>query len=302
MLISYLSDKKNLTELLSKERESYAKLEAEYKDLQSRFFNLKETVEGQEEKLQFFAKENSVSSNDLEEALLLLRNKQNLAFGGGTGATSGVPSFLDNTNQDDHQVDIKSELSELQVRHVEAVNELEKTRSLLKAQAGINREQKNEVEALQNRLQQVKAEFQSQLTEYKKLLDMRAARIRKLELQLRETAYGQAQKLTERQLETTTTVHTPSGQSLFEIHMLKAHLTNEILINLGSMEPKIFLTWTFYDHSMQYTPVTAGPEAIFDCSAYYKVKLDDAFLDYLSGTTVQVETHLYIILKGVKFE
>ena len=84
--------------------------------------------------------------------------------------------------------------------------------------------------------------------------------------------------------------------------MLKAHLTNEILINLGSMEPKIFLTWTFYDHSMQYTPVTAGPEAIFDCSAYYKVKLDDAFLDYLSGTTVQVETHLYIILKGVKFE
>ena len=291
-----------MTELLSKERESYAKLEAEYKDLQSRFFNLKETVEGQEEKLQFFAKENSVSSNDLEEALLLLRNKQNLAFGGGTGATSGVPSFLDNTNQDDHQVDIKSELSELQVRHVEAVNELEKTRSLLKAQAGINREQKNEVEALQNRLQQVKAEFQSQLTEYKKLLDMRAARIRKLELQLRETAYGQAQKLTERQLETTTTVHTPSGQSLFEIHMLKAHLTNEILINLGSMEPKIFLTWTFYDHSMQYTPVTAGPEAIFDCSAYYKVKLDDAFLDYLSGTTVQVETHLYIILKGVKFE
>ena len=95
-------------------------------------------------------------------------------------------------------------------------------------------------------------------------------------------------KLTESQLQKTTTVHTPSGQSLFEIHMLKAHLTKEILINLGSMEPKIFLTWTFYDHSMQYTPVVAGPEALFDCSAYYKVKLDDAFLEYVSGTTVQV--------------
>ena len=255
--------------------------------MQSKFFNLKEASEGQEEKLQFFAKENSVSSKDLEEALLILRNKQIPTMSEGGGSID-MPSFLSKTSQDDHDADLKTELSELQVRHVEAVNELEKTRSLLKAQAGINKEQKNEVEALQNRLQQVKAEFQSQLSEYKKLLDMRAARIKKLELQMRETAYGAAQKLTESQLQKTTTVHTPSGQSLFEIHMLKAHLTKEILINLGSMEPKIFLTWTFYDHSMQYTPVIAGPEATFDCSAYYKVKLDDAFLEYLSSTTVQV--------------
>ena len=262
--------------------------------MQSRYFNLKETVEGQDEKLQFFAKENSISANELEEALVLLRNKQGLGLSG-VGGGSDLPSFLDKINQDSDQQssDTKAELSELQVRHVEAVNELEKTRSLLKAQAGINREQKNEVEALQNRLQQVKAEFQSQLSEYKKLLEMRAARIKKLELQLRETAYGQAQKLTDKQLENTTTVHTPSGQSLFEIHMQKAHLTKEILINLGSMEPKIFATWTFYDHSMQYTPVTPGPEAEFDCSAYYKIKLDDALLDYLAGTTVQV---IYLIL------
>ena len=263
-------------------------MEAEYKELQSKFFKIKEASEGQEEKLQFFAKENSVSSKDLEEALLILRNKQIPMMGDG-GTNVDMPSFLARTAQDDHEADAKTELSELQVRHVEAVNELEKTRSLLKAQAGINKEQKNEVEALQNRLQQVKAEFQSQLSEYKKLLDMRAARIKKLELQMRETAYGAAQKLTESQLQTTTTVHTPSGQSLFEIHMLKAHLTKEILINLGSMEPKIFLTWTLYDHSMQYTPVIAGPEAAFDCSAYYKVKLDDAFLEYLSSTPVQVK-------------
>ena len=277
-----------MTDLLAKEREEYAKLEAEYKDLQSKYFHLKEAAEGQDEKLQFFAKENSISSKDLEEALLLMRNKQVPSISGSMGTNSDMPSFLAKTTHDDHDADIKAELSELQVRHVEAVNELEKTRSLLKAQASINREQKNEVEALQNRLQQVKAEFQSQLSEYKKLLDMRAARIKKLELQMRETAYGAAQKLTESQLQKTTTVHTPSGQSLFEIHMLKAHLTKEILINLGSMEPKIFLTWTLYDHSMQYTPVVAGPEALFDCSAYYKVKLDDAFLEYLSGTTVQV--------------
>ena len=45
---------------------------------------------------------------------------------------------------------------------------------------------------------------------------------------------------------------------------------------------------TFYDHDMQYTPVVTGPTAVFDCSALYKVKLDDAMLDYLSENALQV--------------
>ena len=47
---------------------------------------------------------------------------------------------------------------------------------------------------------------------------------------------------------------------------------------------------TFYDHDMQYTPVVTGPNAVFDCSALYKVKLDDAMLDYLAENTLQVKT------------
>ena len=45
----------------------------------------------------------------------------------------------------------------------------------------------------------------------------------------------------------------------------------------------------------QYTPITKGSEAIFDCSAYYKIKLDDSFLDYLAGSNVQV---FYLLLKN----
>ena len=55
---------------------------------------------------------------------------------------------------------MRSDLSQVQAHHVEAVNELEKTRSLLRVQANINQEQKNEIEALNQRLLQVKAEFQ----------------------------------------------------------------------------------------------------------------------------------------------
>ena len=43
---------------------------------------------------------------------------------------------------------------------------------------------------------------------------------------------------------------------------------------------------------MQYTPVIKGPQAQLDCSAYYKVKLDEAFLDYLMDSSVMVEMHM----------
>jgi len=51
-LKSDLCDKKNLMETLSKEREALAKLEAEFKDLQSKFFNLKEKSENEEEQVE----------------------------------------------------------------------------------------------------------------------------------------------------------------------------------------------------------------------------------------------------------
>jgi len=50
-LKSDLVDKKKLMEALSKERESYAKLEAEFKDIQAKYFDIKEAIEGKEEQV-----------------------------------------------------------------------------------------------------------------------------------------------------------------------------------------------------------------------------------------------------------
>ena len=141
----------------------------------------------------------------------------------------------------------------------------------MRVQANINLEQKNEIEALQQRLLQVKSEFQGQIGEYKKIFDMKAARIHKLEMQLRESTYGQVSKNVNVNNLMSQTVHTPSGQSLFEIHILQANLTKEFILKLGTDEPQIFATWTFYEHDMQYTPVIKGSKPHFDCSAYYKV-------------------------------
>ena len=72
-------------------------------------------------------------------------------------------------------------------------------------------------------------EFGVQISEYKKLLDVRASRIQKLEMAVREAAYSQVQTfssaVTDQHLKSSTSVHTPSGQSMFEVHIQKAQLT-----------------------------------------------------------------------------
>ena len=194
-LKSDLGEKKTLQDSLVREREQYAKLEAEFQDLQAKYFTLKESSEGQEEKLRYVAGENSVEAKDLEEALLMLRNRKDLM------TSAKLPSFLEDAGasnesnkksavEGEDAKDLRTELSELQVQFVDAVNELEKTRSLLRVQGDINAEQKNEVAALQERVEQVKSEYQGQMAEYRKLLEMRAARIQKLEGQLRDSSYG----------------------------------------------------------------------------------------------------------------
>ena len=243
------------------------------------------------------AAQNSMDAADLEQALL------NVKRGSGTSPRLGdsVPDFLETSKDHHHELNesevtkqLRSELSQIQAHHVEAINELEKTRSLLRVQANINTEQKNEIQTLHQRILQLKDEFQSQIGEYKKLLDLRAARIHKLEMQLRDHAYGQVPKsISDMKSQT---VHTPSGQSLFEIHVQKVNLTSQSFANLGQENtdnvPGLFATWTFFEHDMQYTPVIKGPVALLDCSAYYKVKLDEAFLDYLMDSSVLVDIHV----------
>ena len=82
-------------------------------------------------------------------------------------------------------------------------------------------------------------------------------------------------------------MHTSSGQSLFEIHVERARLTQEAVVSAGVPAPRLFAAWTFFDHQPQYTPVCPGPEARFDSSAYYRVRLDDPTLDFLAGQQVR---------------
>ena len=143
-----LTDKKAVTDMLAKERENYAHLEGEFKELQSRYFKVKESLEALEDEGGGGPRnpEPLADTREMQDALALLRQQKEKAG-------PSQPSFLEAV--DTSKTDKQAELNELQVQHVEAVNELEKTRSLLKAQGNINRELRNEVDALKTRLQQV---------------------------------------------------------------------------------------------------------------------------------------------------
>ena len=294
-LKSDLNDKRKLTDALAKERENYAQLESDFHDLQSKFLSMKEDIENQEDNIQIFSKENNVDIKELEEALIHLRQKKDIV----PSPRKVLPSFIDQLNGNDD--DVKKELSELQVQYIESINEIEKTRNLLRVQININNEQKKEISILQKRLGSTKQDFQDQLTEYQKLLEIRCSKIQKLETQLRESAFGSVQKnfnntnIDLGQMQSVgTTVHTASGQSLFEIHIQKVILTQEILLLIGIPEPRLFVSWLFYDSEQSYTPVLQGPLVIFDSSSYYKIKLDDSFMEFLMDNEVIFQVHVAI--------
>ena len=295
-LKSDLNDKKRLTDALAKERENYAQLESDFQDLQSKFLSMKEEIENQEDRMIFFAKENAVDIKDLEEALFHLKQRKDII----PSPRKILPSFMDKLQGNDDD-DVKKELAELQVQHIEAVNEIDKTRNLLRVQININNEQKKEISILQKRLGASKQFFQDQISEYQKLLEIRASKIQKLENNLREISFGTLQKTWNcSHVETGqihgsgATVHTASGQSLFEINIQKVSLQENILTMMGIAEPKIFLSWLFYDSDQSYTPVLQGPTAVFNSSSYYKIQLDDSFLEFLMDNDVMFQVHMAI--------
>ena len=189
-LKSDLNDKSRLTDALANERENYSQLESDFNDLQSKFLKMKEEIENQEDKLQYFSKENDVDQRELEQALMYIKQKNETIL----TPIQKPSTIVDQINGNNVDDDARKELSELQIHFIEATNEIEKMRNLLRVQVNINNEQKKEITILKKRLGSTQQDFQDQLAEYHKLMEIRAAKIKKLESQLRDSAMGGVQK------------------------------------------------------------------------------------------------------------
>ncbi|BFZ12751.1 hypothetical protein BsWGS_15789 [Bradybaena similaris] len=288
-LKSDLGEKGSIIDRYAQEREAHEKLQDEHRTLRIEYYTLKEQMDDLNQKMKFFTKESEVDFTEIEEALVLIKQKKQ--------REQQPPDFLLAVD-DELNKDHKKALLELQAEYAETVYELEKTRNMLVVQHKINKDYQTEVNMATSKMEDIKKEYEMKLDEYARLLDIRAARIKKLEAQLRDVAYGTRQyKLpapdddTESVADFDETVNLERGQNLFEIHIQQVSLTKEALDFIGDQEPSLFCTWEFFEFEIQSTPVMRGARPVFDFTSQYIVKVDDFFLHHLQKDSCTVELH-----------
>ncbi|XP_041965834.1 protein fantom isoform X1 [Alosa sapidissima] len=284
-LKSDLTDKNEILDKIKAERDTNEKLSQENSQLQLRYLEQKQQLEELQERMAFFTKESDVDAAELSEALMLIKVRK--------VQKRGDLDFLEREPSGEHS------MKELQATHAETVEELEKTRNLLFMQHKINKDYQAEVEAVNRKLDDLKLESQMKLEKLAHLLDMRAAKIRKLEAQLRDIAYGTKShvfrpEVTEEDTadEFDETINLERGENLLEIHLGNARLSPEALGKLGDPDPTTFCTFAFFDFEIQSTPVVRGAHPAYNFTSQYLVRMDDLFLQYLHTSTVVVETQL----------
>lgn len=286
-LKSDLEEKNEILDKLTHERESAEKLESELRGLRVQHYALKEQHDDLKEKMKFFTKESAVDFQEIEEALVLIKHRKEKG--------SQDLDFLEKVD-DERSKDLQRHVTELQASHADTINELEKTRNMLIIQHKINKDYQTEVERVTKKMTEDKKEYDLKMQEYAQLLDIRADRIRKLESQMRDIAYGtkQYKAVTSEDSEfeeMDSTVELERGQNIFEIHIDKVTFSQESVKEFDDDEPVTFVTYEFFEHEIQTTPVVKGTRPVFNFTSQYIVRVDDFFLHYLQKESSLVEIH-----------
>uniref|UniRef100_A0A8C4Q5R9 C2 domain-containing protein n=2 Tax=Eptatretus burgeri TaxID=7764 RepID=A0A8C4Q5R9_EPTBU len=271
---SDLAEKNRLLDTLHVERESNERSQQELQQLQLKFSQQKQELEELQEKANLFTQTRTEN-----ETLIPVAD------------SSRGPNKLTEMEQ--------------QAVHAEILQELEKTRSLLFVQHRINKDYQVEVESLSRQIEDVQREHKGQFQEYARLLDGRTLRIRKLEAQIKDVAYGVRPGKTRVSGASTSgldddddddddidpTAYLSRGENLFEIHLERVTLTDEGAHALKLPGSLLFCTYAFYDFELQATTVMPGPNPAFRFTARFSVQPVEAFLDYLQCRAVTLELH-----------
>ncbi|KAM6250486.1 protein fantom isoform 3-T5 [Spheniscus humboldti] len=286
---SDLAHKNEILDEIKVERDQKEKLMQENKDLQLCCLKHKQQLDELKNHMKFLTKESDIDVAELSEALLLIKVQKQ--------QKNGDLMFLEKVEDDIHK-DLEHSMQELQLTHVETVQELEKTRNMLIVQHKINKDYQTELEAVTQKMESLQKDYELKLEQYVHLLDIRAARIRKLEAQLRDTVYGTKLHKSRPAIlpgdpvdEFDETLHLQRGENLFEIHISKVIFSSGAMRAFGDHEPATFCTYAFYDFELQTTPVVYGRTPSYDFTSQYLVQADDCFLHYIQQKSITLEVH-----------
>ncbi|KAM9228549.1 protein fantom [Leptosomus discolor] len=269
---SDLAEKNEILDKIKVERDQKEKLMQENKDLQLCYLEHKQQLDKLKNHVKFLTKVQKQQKN-------------------------GDLTFLGKVEDDIHN-DLEHSMRELQLTHAETVQELEKTRKMLIVQHKINKDYQTEVEIVTQKMENLQKDYELKLEQYVHLLDIRAARIRKLEAQLKDMVYGTKPHKSKPEIlpsdqvdEFDETLHLEKGENLFEIHISKVIFSSGAIHAFGDNEPATFCTYAFYDFELQATPVVYGHTPSYDFTSKYLVQADDCFLDYIQRNSITLEVH-----------
>ncbi|XP_068871953.1 protein fantom isoform X8 [Aphelocoma coerulescens] len=230
---SDLADKNEILDKIKVERDQKEKLMQDNKDLQLRYLEQKQQLDDLKNQVKFLTKfqESDVDVAEVSETLLLIKDQKQ--------RKNVDLLFLEKVEDDIHK-DLEYSMQELQLTHAETVQELEKTRNLLIVQHKISKDYQTEVETMTRKMESLQKDYELQLEQYTHLLDIRAARIRKLEAQLRDIVYDTKPLKSRPEVLPSDpvdgfveTVHLERGENLFEIHISKVIFSSEAVHTFG---------------------------------------------------------------------
>uniref|UniRef100_A0A8C2C2R3 RPGRIP1 like n=1 Tax=Cyprinus carpio TaxID=7962 RepID=A0A8C2C2R3_CYPCA len=188
---------------------------------------------------------------------------------------------------------LMQENRELQLRYLEQKQQLDEIKERMKFFT------KAEVEAVTRAMDDLKLEHELKSEKLAQLLDMRAAKIKKLEAQLKDIAYGTKTHVFRPDVtsddvtdEFDESLRLARGENLLEIHLGKAQFSPEAVENLKDKDPSTFCTYAFYDFELQSTAVVRGARPAYNLTSQYLVRVDELFLNYLHSSSVTVEVQL----------
>ncbi|CAF1259459.1 unnamed protein product, partial [Adineta ricciae] len=287
-----LGERGNLLDRLTLEKNSNQRTDEEHRTMHLKYLEMKEKYDDLAEKMRFFEREGDINMREIEEALIILRQRKQRQ----------EPNFDFLQKVDDEKgQNLNRRILELESQLAETTNELEKTRNLLLMQYKINRDYKLEVDCIQRKMDENQAEHSARVLESGQLLDIRAERIRKLEKSLKDVAYGTRQyrvqeqpaadgNLTNELIEDA--IELERGQNLIEIHISRASFNERALEYFGkNNEPSTFCSIEFFEHELQMTPIIKGRTPEYNFTAQYIVNVDDFLLYYLQKEYTLIELH-----------
>uniref|UniRef100_A0A8C5LD46 Protein fantom n=1 Tax=Jaculus jaculus TaxID=51337 RepID=A0A8C5LD46_JACJA len=285
-LKSDLTDRTEVLDKLRMERDQNEKLIQENRELQLQYLEQKHQLDELKNRMKFF---NQVNFLFLAKNLYVFQAQKE--------QKNGDLLFLEKVDSKTNK-DLDHAMKELQATHAETVQELEKTRNMLLMQHRINKDYQMEVEAVTHKMENLQQDYELKLEQYTHLLDIRAARIQKLEAQLKDIAYGTKQYKFKAEIapddsvdEFDETIHLERGENLFEIHISKVTFSSEVLQASGDKEPVTFCTYAFYDFELQTTPIVRGFHPEYNFTSQYVVHVNDLFLQYVQKNTITLELH-----------